>query len=38
MERFDMSNETHYLEYPREKEQQQANFSNIEAAGMLGPT
>jgi cytosine/adenosine deaminase-related metal-dependent hydrolase len=37
MERFDMSNQTHYLEYPREKEQQQATFTNIEAAGMLGP-
>lgn len=37
MDRFDMSNQTHYLEYPREKAEQQANFSFIEAAGMLTP-
>jgi len=38
MQRFQMSNQTHYLEWPREKAQQQANFTNIEASGMLGPS
>lgn len=37
MKEFGLSNETHYLEWPLQKEQQQAAFSNIVAAGILGP-
>ena len=37
MKEFSLSNETHYLEWPLQKEQQQANFSNIVDAGILGP-
>jgi 5-methylthioadenosine/S-adenosylhomocysteine deaminase len=37
MERFDMSNQTHFLEHPRQKPEQQATFANIEATGVLGP-
>jgi 5-methylthioadenosine/S-adenosylhomocysteine deaminase len=37
MQRFHMSNQTHYLEWPREKAQQQANFSIMETVGILTP-
>lgn len=37
MKEFGLSNETHYLEWPLQKEQQQAAFSNIVEAGILGP-
>lgn len=37
MKEFGLSNETHYLEWPLQKEQQQAAFANIVEAGMLGP-
>jgi cytosine/adenosine deaminase-related metal-dependent hydrolase len=37
MKQFHMSNQTHYLEYPREKAQQQANFAIMEASGIVGP-
>lgn len=37
MQRFHMSNQTHYLEYPREKEQQQASFAIMETGGILSP-
>lgn len=37
MKEFGLSNETHYLEWPLQKEQQQAAFNNIVTAGILGP-
>jgi 5-methylthioadenosine/S-adenosylhomocysteine deaminase len=37
MQEFGLSNETHFLEWPLQKEQQQANFANIVDAGILGP-
>lgn len=37
MKQYGMSNETHFLEWPLNKEQQQANFQNIVEAGILGP-
>lgn len=37
MKEFGLSNETHYLEWPLQKEQQQAAFGNIVEAGILGP-
>ena len=36
MKEFGLSNETHYLEWPLQKEQQQAAFANIVEAGILG--
>lgn len=37
MKEFGLSNETHFLEWPLQKEQQQAAFTNIVDAGILGP-
>jgi 5-methylthioadenosine/S-adenosylhomocysteine deaminase len=37
MKEFGMTNETHFLEWPLQKEQQQANFTNIVDAGIMGP-
>ncbi len=37
MKEFGMTNETHFLEWPLQKEQQQATFSNIVEAGIMGP-
>jgi len=37
MKEFGMTNETHFLEWPLQKEQQQANFAYIVEAGILGP-
>ena len=37
MQQYGLSNETHFLEWPLQKEQQQANFTNIVDAGILGP-
>lgn len=35
---YGLVNQSHYLEYPRDIEQQQALFSHFVAAGALGPT
>jgi 5-methylthioadenosine/S-adenosylhomocysteine deaminase len=37
MKEFGLSNQTHYLEFPLNKEEQRANFAFITAAGILGP-
>lgn len=37
MKEFGMTNETHFLEWPLQKEQQQANFAHIVDAGIMGP-
>jgi 5-methylthioadenosine/S-adenosylhomocysteine deaminase len=37
MKEFGMTNETHFLEWPLQKEQQQANFAHIVEAGIMGP-
>jgi len=37
MKEYGLSNETHYLEWPLQKEQQQAAFANVVEAGILGP-
>jgi 5-methylthioadenosine/S-adenosylhomocysteine deaminase len=37
MKQFGLSNETHYLEWPLQKEQQQSQFKNIVDANILGP-
>jgi len=37
MKEFGLTNETHFLEWPLEKEKQQATFANIVDAGIMGP-
>jgi 5-methylthioadenosine/S-adenosylhomocysteine deaminase len=37
MNEFGLSNETHYLEWPLQKEQQQSQFINMVEANILGP-
>lgn len=37
MKEFGLSNETHYLEWPLQKEQQQSQFANIAETNILGP-
>ncbi|MBE2215983.1 MAG: amidohydrolase family protein [Opitutaceae bacterium] len=37
MKEFGLANQTHYLEFPLNKEEQRANFRFIAAAGLLGP-
>lgn len=37
MKEFNLSNQTHFLEWPLQKESQQATFANLVEAGILGP-
>jgi 5-methylthioadenosine/S-adenosylhomocysteine deaminase len=37
MKEFGMTNQTHFLEWPLQKEIQQATFSNLVDAGIMGP-